>query len=96
MLKFLEKCNISNDIMKKIEKENSSASIYNLNCNGEEVCKIIEYLNQLNITCIDDLLVYRIDVFFRSLEDLKKRFSKYEEKSLVQALNNDYSIIDEI
>lgn len=96
MLEFLKKYDISDSVIKKIEKENSSANIYNLNCNEEEVCSIIEYLKELNIVCIDDLLIYRIDVFFGSLDDLKKIFSKYEINSLVQALNNDYSIINEI
>lgn len=96
MLDFLRKYNISEDVIKKIEKENSSANIYNFNCNEEEVCKIIEYLQGLGITCIDNLLIYRIDMFFSNFDSLKKKLSKYETNSLVQALNNDYSIINEI
>ena len=95
MLDFLRKYT-SDSVITKIEKENSSANIYNLNCNLEEVCKIIEYLKELEITCIDNLLIYRIDIFFRSLDDLKKLFNKYETNSLVQALNSDYTIINEI
>lgn len=96
MLSFLRKCDISIDVIKMIERENSSANIYNLDCNDKEVCKIIEYLNGLNITCINELLIYKIDLFFGSLDDLKKKFSKYETNSLVQALNNDYNIINEL
>ena len=95
MLDFLRKYT-SDSVIAKIEKENSSANIYNLNCNFEEVCKIIEYLKELEVTCIDNLLIYRIDIFFRSLDDLKKIFDKYETNSLVQALNSDYTIINEI
>jgi hypothetical protein len=96
MLEFLKNYNISDNVIKKVEKENSSANIYNLNCNLEEASLIIEYFNELGLTCIDNLLIYRIDIFFKSLDEIKKMFSKYETNSLVQALNNDYNIINEI
>ena len=80
MLDFLKECNVSISIIENIKKENSSANIYNLSCNQDETIKIINYLKELNITCIDDLLVYRIDLFFHSLDDIKKFFSKYDKK----------------
>lgn len=96
MLTFLSDLGISEQTVVKINKENSSANIYNLNCNQDEVSKIIKYFNELGILCIDELLIYRIDLFFKDFEEIKKIFSKYETNSLVNAINNDYNIINEI
>lgn len=96
MLDFLKEYNLLDTTIKKIENENSEANIYNLYCNMEEVGKILNYFRSLNINCIDDLLVYRINLFFNSYDDILKYFSKYNITSLVDKINEDFTIIDEI
>ena len=96
MLEFLKEYGISDNIIKMIEKENSRANIYNLSCNMEEVGKILDYFKSLNINCINDLLVYRIQIFFNCYEDILECFSKYNITSLVEKINEDFAIIDEI
>ena len=96
MLTFLNDLGVSEQTINKINKENSSANIYNLNCNQDEVSKIIKYFNELGILCIDELLIYRIDLFFKGFGEIKEIFSRYETNSLVNAINNDYNIINEL
>lgn len=96
MLDFLRECDISSNVIQKIEKENSKANIYNLCCNLEEVLKIVNYFKMLNINCIDELLIYRISFFFNSYEEIIKLFSKYNILDLVEKINEDYMVIDEI
>lgn len=94
MIDFLKEYNISLKVIDMIKKENSGANLYNLSCNQEEIKEIINYLRGLGIICVDELLIYRIDLFFNSLDDIKKRFSKYNINDLVNSLNNDYCFID--
>lgn len=96
MLEFLKEYNISDNVIKMIEKENSRANIYNLSCNIGEVGKILNYFKSLNINCINDLLVYRIQIFFNCYEDILECFSKYNVTSLVGKINEDFTIIDQI
>ena len=96
MLEFLKEYGVSDNVIKMIEKENSRANIYNLYCNIEEVDKILNYFRSLNINCINDLLIYRIQIFFNSYDDILKCFSKYNITSLVEKINEDFTIIDEI
>lgn len=96
MLEFLKEYNISDNTIKMIEKENSQANIYNLFCNMDEVFKILNYFKELNINCISDLLIYRIQIFFNSYEDILACFSKFNVLELVEKINDDFTIIDEI
>lgn len=96
MIEFLKEYNISLDVIDRIKKENSSANLYNFSCNDEEIEKIINYFRELGINCINELLIYRIDLFFNSLDDIKERFAKYNSKDLVDSLNDDYSFIDNV
>ena len=64
MISFLEKCGISTLVINEIEKNNSSANLYNFSCNKEEILKILGYLKELGVCCIDELLIHRINIFF--------------------------------
>lgn len=96
MLGFLKEYNVSDITIKKIERENAYANVYNLSCNVDEVGKIINYFRNLGIKCINDLLIYRIEIFFKSYDDILKCFSKYNCDLLVEKLNEDFTIMDEI
>lgn len=96
MLEFLKEYNISDNVIKMMKKENSRANIYNLSCNMEQVGKILNYFKELNINCINDLLIYRIQIFFNSYEDILECFSKYNITSLVEKINEDFTIIDDL
>ena len=96
MLDFLIEYGISDRVINKIEHVNSRAYIYYLYCNCDAVIKILKYFNELKINSIDELLIYRIEIFFNSLEDITKSFSKYDINYLVEQINNDFSFIDEI
>lgn len=96
MIDFLKIYGISESVIQEIKKVNTSANIYNLSCNQDEVIKIIDYLRSLGIKCIDKLLIYRIDRFFVSFDDFQKLFSKSEISHLIELINDDYTMIDEL
>lgn len=93
MLEFLKECGISQTVLNKIEEENSSSNLYNLNCNQEEVIKIVQYFTSLGINCIDQLLIYKIDLFFMSFDEINDCFSKQEDLgNFVELINEDYDL----
>ncbi|MEE3343260.1 MAG: hypothetical protein VZS44_04130 [Bacilli bacterium] len=96
MIDFLKNCNISNDVIKDVERTYSKANLYSLNNNEYEVYKIIEYFRRIGIKYIDELLVYQFSVFLHSFADIKKLFNKYGENDLVKKINDDYLIMDEL
>ena len=96
MIDFLINCGFSDVDIQQIEDVNSSANLYNLNCNEFDVVKMIDYLTEIGVNNKKDLLMYRIDLFFTSFDIFKSKFEKYDRNKIVDLVNQDYSIIDKI
>lgn len=87
MIDFLKKYEISDNIIKEIMDSNTSANLYNFNCNQDDVGKIINYLRELGFNYINELIIYRIDLFFL-------RFDEFMEKFNVDNINKLYDLVD--
>lgn len=96
MLDFLKNYGIHDSVISEMEKVNTSTNIYNFNCNEYDIGKIIKFLRDLGINCIDQLLINKIELFFFRFEDVKKLFYKYDLYKLVELINQDYNIVDKL
>ena len=96
MLDFLEKCEINNDVINEMKSNNVSANLYNLSCNSDEVIKIVQYLNKIGVNCVNELLIYRINIFFLDFETFIEKFVKNDIDNFVKIINTDYNLVDEI
>lgn len=94
MIDFLKKTNINEDILIEIIKNNNPSSLSSLSINEEECVKIINYMKEIGLTCIDELLINRIDLFLSSFDKFIKKLSKFNIPVLVQLVNTDYATID--
>lgn len=94
MIDFLKKTNINEDILIKIIKNNNPSALSSLSINEEECIKIINYMKEIGLTCIDELLINRIDLFLSSFDKFIKKLSKFNIPVLVQLVNTDYATID--
>ena len=63
MIDFLKMVNISDSTLIEMMKNNNEAILFNLSCNEDDALKIINYMQSIGINDIDDLLIYRIDIF---------------------------------
>ena len=90
MIDFLKKCNFSDIEIKQIEEVNSSANLYNLNCNEFDVVKIIEYLHQIGFNDVLHVLMYNIDIFFTSFDEFKSNFEN-KDKRIIDIINYEYN-----
>lgn len=96
MIDFLKNANISDEVILSMINNYNDATLYNLSCNDDNCLEIINYLKELNIEVIDELLINRIDLFLNTKEDLVKKFSKYNIPLVVDLINDDYVTIDKI
>ena len=94
MIDFLKKANINDEILVEIIKNNNSSALSSLVINEDECLKIIEYMKNIGFTCIDDLLINRIDLFLSSINKFIKKLSKFNIPVFVELVNTDYAIID--
>ena len=94
MIDFLKDAGISNNVLVEMIKNNTETSIFDLSCNDEDAIEIIKYMRNIGITNIDELLIYRIDIFFITFEQFIKRLSKFNIPALVNHINDDYANID--
>lgn len=72
MIDFLKKTNINEDILIEIIKNNNPSALSSLSINEEECVKIINYMKEIGFTCIDELLINRIDLFLSSFDKFIK------------------------
>lgn len=94
MIDFLKRINIKENILIEIIKNNNPSSLSSLVVNEDECLKIINYMKEIGFTCIDDLLINRIDLFLSSFDKFIKKLSKFNIPVLVQLVNTDYTTID--
>ena len=93
MIDFLKNVGISDDTLIEMLKNNNETAIFDLSCNEEDAINIINYIKNIGINNIDELLVYRMDIFFLTFEQFVKRLSKFNIPVLVNLINEDYTIL---
>ena len=94
MIDFLKNVGISDDTLIEMLKNNNETAIFDLSCYEEDAINIINYIKNIGINNIDELLVYRMDIFFLTFEQFVKRLSKFNIPVLVNLINEDYTNID--
>ncbi len=96
MLEFLKKCNVSNNIIEEIEVSNDKSYLFDLNCNRKECIKIIDYLKEIGISVVDEILINETDIFFKTKEEIKEALSNFEIPQYVKEINNNYNEIEKL
>ena len=96
MIDFLKECGVEEKTIKELERKVSQSNLFDLSCNKDNCLKIIEYLRQININNIDELLLYEFDVFTLTFSTLIKKISQFNVPLLASAINDDPFAIEEI
>lgn len=95
MIEFLENCKLRKETIEQLSKKYPS-ELFDLNANEEECVEIIEYLRDIGINCIDELLLYRTDLFYNSRHEVERMIEKNNISEIVSEINNDFTKIDEL
>ena len=91
---FLLELGYSNELIGEIIRFNGENTYANLCFNSDEVIEIIDYLKELGINCISELLIYKIDIFFEDINELNTIISGSNTKDKVDLINNDFTNVD--
>lgn len=96
MIDFLKTAGISEEVINTMYEMNEDSVLYNLSCIQDDCLKIIEYLKELGIKNIDELLLYELNIFYLEYDEIVKKFSKFNIPVFVNLINNDYVVIENI
>ena len=96
MIDFLKTAGISEEVINTMYEMNEDNVLYNLSCIQDDCLKIIEYLKELGIQNIDELLLYELNIFYLEYDEIVKKISKFNIPVFVNLINNDYVVIENI
>lgn len=85
---------VSDDVIEDIISNNKDIVINDLVYNQDNVVMILNYLQELGIKNINDILVEKIDFFFRNIDLVKEHFNRYDKDVIVKLINKDISNLD--
>lgn len=85
---------VSDDVIEDIISNNKDIVINDMIYNQDNVIMILNYLQELGIKNINDILVEKIDLFFRDIDEVKEHFNRYDKDVIVKLINEDISNLD--
>jgi len=92
MIEFLNGY-IDKDVLDNL-KTNYSSVLFDLNCNQDECIKVIDFLERIGIKNVSELLLYRTDLFCKTLSDVEEMFLSKNTFDLVSKINDNIFEID--
>lgn len=93
MIDFLRDCDISEDTIDELY-DLYSFQLFDLSCNSDEIIKIIDYLRSIGIVNIEDLLINKTDIFYKTKKWIEDKISKYNIDEFVSKVNDNYDEIE--
>lgn len=97
MLDFLKELNISEQTINELYNLYEDTNLYGVFSNKISCSKIINYMREIGITNIEEILLNKIDIFKMTYQTFLNTISRYEIPSLVKLINEDYlPVLDEI
>lgn len=96
MISFLKEQGITEEVIKDIENTYDENILYAMNTNEYEIIKILNFLKKIGIDVIDELLVYNINLFLYSFDEIAEKLSRYNQQELAKKINEDYMFINSL
>ncbi len=94
MIDFLKEYGIDDISINNIKNNNSESTLFDLSCNKDNCINLINYMKNIGIMNIEELLTYEIDIFFVDYNKLLSKISNYNINEIVRLINSDYNNID--
>ena len=91
---FLLEEGFSKDLVKKMISRYDESVIDMFILEQENVIDVIHYFQRIGIKQIDVLLLSRIELFTKDINDIKDVFLKHNIKQIVDQINEDINTID--
>lgn len=94
MIDYLIMSGISKNTIDELRKRTSQ--FHSLELNQEECIKIITYLRFLGISSIDEILLYRPELFLCTKEEVVSMVEKNDIRRVIYEININYENIDKL
>ena len=91
---FLLEEGFSESLINRLIKQYDETIIQEFILEEENVKDIIHYFNTIGIKNIDELLLTRITIFTKDINEVKDAFLKHNIKKAVDEINEDINTID--
>ncbi len=90
-MEFLKKYNITDEDITIIRNNNYEEIINIVIYNKNNVCEVIDYLLSIGINTqtLAQMLSDRLDIFLRTVTELKSSFDKFNIDNLITIINDD-------
>lgn len=95
-MNFLLEYGIKKETIEKIKEIKDDSEVFYCLTQKDNVTKVINYLQSINVKNIDDILLNRIELFYVPVNKIKESFEKYNINVLVQLLNEDINILNNV
>lgn len=94
MIDFLKDYGISENTINKLSLNPNT--VFNIDVNKKDCIEIITLLKSLEIKNIEDIMLYNLNLFFNTKEEVQEMFNKHNIKELVVSINEDFTNIDKL
>lgn len=84
---YFKKYGLNEEDIKELENYIDDDDTNNYYVNELEIIDILDYLNEIGIKNIKDILKYKTNIFYEKLDNIKKSFEN--RKDIVKLINED-------
>ena len=92
-MNFLLNCGVSKETIDVIKINNNEQTLLDAEWNMERVVSSLQYLNEIGIKQISNILINRFDIVLRGRKSLENKINDLSENDIVNKINNDISNI---
>ena len=93
-MSYIKNYGLTDEDIKEIEEYLSDEDINNYYVSELRVAEILDYLKSLGIKNIKDILMYKSNIFYESVNTIKKNIPN--DKIIIELINEDYQNLDRL
>ncbi len=93
-MNYIKNYGLTDEDIKEIEEYLSDEDINNYYVSELRVAEILDYLKSLGIKNIKDILMYKSNIFYESVNTIKKNIPN--DKIIIELINEDYQNLDRL
>ena len=93
-MNYIKNYSLTDEDIKEIEEYLSDEDINNYYVSELRVAEILDYLKSLGIKNIKDILMYKSNIFYESVNTIKKNIPN--DKIIIELINEDYQNLDRL
>lgn len=95
-MQFLIENGFKKSTIEKLQEKYDESILDVVSLEEENVIEVINYLKQIGIQNIEDLMIYQVELFTKDIDKIKNHFDKPNQYQMVEKINEDVMNIDKV